>query len=72
MTASSVLPAAMAAAVASGTGVPAFARKAPAAIPGHARRPSTIRAARARPVGGHTSEMLWPMEAYRRPSRAAA
>jgi hypothetical protein len=53
----------MAAAVASGTGVPAFARNAPMATPGQALRPRMISAASARPVGGQTREMLGPIDA---------
>ena len=62
----------MAAAMGSGSGVAALARKAPIAMPGQTPRPKMTRAASAMPVGGQTSEMLCPIEAKRRPSRAAA
>ena len=63
MTASSVLPAAMPAAAASGTGVAGVGQERAERDPGPGAAAEDQRAARARPVGGHTSEMLWPIEA---------
>jgi hypothetical protein len=40
------------------------------AMAGQYRISSMVSAAMAIPVGGHTSEMLWPIEAYLSPSRA--
>jgi len=68
--ASSVLPVAMATAAVRGTEVAALARRAAMAMAGQYRISSMVSAAMAIPVGGHTSEMLWPIEAYLSPSRA--
>jgi hypothetical protein len=57
-TASRVLPAPMAALTGSGTGVSALNTNAPRNTPRTARRPSSRRAARATPLGGHTGAML--------------
>jgi hypothetical protein len=54
----------------SGTEVAALARRAATAMAGQYRLPSIVRPAIAIPVGGHTSEMLCPIETYLRPSRA--
>jgi hypothetical protein len=61
----------MAAAVPRETGVAAFARNAPSAMTGQYCGPIIVSAAMAIPVGGQTSEMLCPMEAYCSPSNAA-
>ncbi len=71
--ASRVLPIVMPSTV-SGGGLPvsAFASKAPAATPGHMRRPQTTMAASAIPVGGQTAVMLSFSNASSSPSLAVA
>src|SRR5262249_39344848 len=60
------------AAVDSGSLEVALAKKAPSAIPGQTRYPSSRTAASARPVGGHTSVTCSATDARLRPILAAA
>src|SRR5437773_17916 len=70
--ASSVLPTAMPTEVAIDPAVVMFTTKAPSSTAGHRRRPPTIRAPMARPVGGHTAEALACTDASDRPSLPAS
>jgi hypothetical protein len=67
MTASSVLPAAIAAEE-NGPDVVRLTRKAPIAMPGHSSRPKRTSAATAIPVGGQIGDALALTEARLRPS----
>jgi hypothetical protein len=70
--ASSVLPAAMPIAASQGAPVQRFATSAPSATAGHDPDPRHTRAARAMPVGGHTSVAKPPTGSSARPSFAVA
>jgi hypothetical protein len=71
-TASSVLPAAIAIATATGAPVQRFATNAPTITPGHMRGPSNNSAANEMPVAGHTSVANPPTASIIKPARAAA
>ncbi len=71
MTASSELPVAIVAATPPETPVDRLTRKAPAKMPGQARRPKYSSAAIAMPVGGHTGLVLACSNASDSPRRAA-
>src|SRR6266508_6332470 len=71
-TASSVFPAAIAAAPATGTPLVAFARNAPRATAGQKRTPRRTRAASAIPEGGHAEETTPCAAAAKKPSLADA
>ena len=66
------VPVPMPQAVATETPVETLTRVAPMATPGHSRMPPRSKAARAMPVGGHTSVTCAPTVASRRPTLAAA
>ena len=71
VTASRVLPVAMAAATRVGSCAMALAKNAPTQIPGHTPRPSSSTAASAMPVGGQTNVTCSTTNAIVRPSLAA-